>query len=98
MRILVLNIYQLDDSGYCALQVSCPVERVIDRGSQVLNSVMLQVTEAVSLYSDRDRCHSLAFSRQLTCKAQYCCLLYWKVLAALPQCSSCGHTHNHVLA
>ena len=43
----------------------------IGSGSQVLNSVLLQVTEAFSLYSDRDRCHSLTFSRQLTCKAQY---------------------------
>ena len=38
---------------YCALQVSCPVERVIGSGSQVLNSVVLQVTRAVNLYSDR---------------------------------------------
>ena len=34
-------------------------------GSQVLN---LQVTEAVNFYSDRNRCRSLTFSRQLTCK------------------------------
>ena len=52
---------------YCALQVSCPVERVksIGSGTQVLNSVILQVTKAFSLYSDRNRCHSLTFPRQL---------------------------------
>ena len=46
-------------SLYYALQVSCPVERVIGSGSQVLNSVILQIIKAFSLYSDRDRCHSL---------------------------------------
>ena len=41
-------------------------KRYIGSGSQVLNSVILQVTEA---FSDRNtcRCH---FPRQLTCKAQ----------------------------
>jgi hypothetical protein len=49
--------------NYCAVQVTCPVEKVNRQCSvsQILNSVILQVTKAVSLCSDRDRCHSLTF-------------------------------------
>ena len=41
--------------------ILCSAVQLKGSGSQVLNSVILQVTKAVSLYSDRDRCHSLTF-------------------------------------
>ena len=48
---------------YCALLVSCPVERV-GSGSEVLYSVRVQVTKAFSLYSDIARCLSLLLDYQ----------------------------------
>ena len=42
-------------STHSALQDSCPLERVkIGSGSQVLSSVMVHDTKAISLYSDID--------------------------------------------
>ena len=44
----------------------------------MLNSVILQVTKAFVLNSDRNRYHSLIFPR--TCKAQYSVHLYTLIL------------------
>ena len=69
MMLLILCMWEKSMDGQCwyyALQVSYLVE---SSGSQVLNSG-IQVTEAVSLYNDRDRCHSLTFPRQVTYKPQ----------------------------
>ena len=61
----------LCDDVLCFASRSCLLEKVNRQWLSVLNSVILQVTKAISLYSDRDRCHSLTFLlRQLTCKAQ----------------------------
>ena len=55
---------------YFTNQLSSGKDKIIGSGSQVLNSVILQVTKAVSLYNDRDRWPSLTFPRQLTWPAK----------------------------